>query len=353
MAVARSGPRVSVVIPTYNNARYLGTAIDSILAQDFDAFELIVVDDGSNDDTGERVAHYRDPRIHYLKNDTSRGIAGARNRGVDAARGEFTASLDSDDWADPTRLSRQVAFLDAHPDHAAVGSWASWMNADGTPRSGVTRRPVDWQDAAAQLIYKSSLQQPSVTGRTAVLREHRYDERFRFSSDYELWARLAERHRLASQPRPLVCCRRHETSTTRGQQARVIEYQHAIFARQLDRLGLRYDRDDLERHRLLWRSAKCDQPTSLEDMDWASDWLMRLAEANRRHDYYPDEAFTAVLGWGWCQVGYSVLRRAPHRIVTRWLRAAPARFIGKRAWRRLGRPGIDLTGRRRPRSVRP
>lgn len=356
MITTRSAPRVSVVIPTYNNARYLGAAIDSILGQDFDAFELIVVDDASDDDTAERVERYRDPRIRYLKNATQRGIAGARNRGLDAARGEFMACLDSDDRADPGRLSQQIAFLDAHPKHAVVGSWASWMDSDGAPRSRVTRRPIDWSDASAQLIYKSSLQQPSVTGRTAVLREYRYDERYRFSSDYELWTRLAEHHRLASQPVPLVCCRRHETSTTRGQQAGVVDCQYAIFARQLERLGVRYDGDDLQRHRLLWRSAKRNVPASAEDMDWAEDWLMRLADANRRNECYPRDAFLAVLGWGWCQIGYSAMQRAPHRIVTRWLRAAPTRLIGKqlrRQYRLRRRPGLDARGIHQPRSVRP
>lgn len=328
MATVQSGPRVSVVIPTYNNAQYLDSAIDSVLAQDFDAFEILVIDDASDDDTAARVARYRDPRVRYLRNDFRLGIAGARNRGIDAARGEFTAALDSDDWAHPSRLSCQVAFLDAHPDYAAVGSWARWMDAEGRARRGLTRRPTDWRDAAAQLIYKSSLQQPSVTARTAVLAEHRYDEEFRFSSDYELWTRLVEHHRLGSQALPLVRCRRHRTSTTRGEQSGVIACQRRIFARQLDRLGLSYQEDDLDRHRLLWRAAKRDNRIPIETFDWAEDWLMRLAAANAQQRHYPEAAFRAVLGWGWCQVGLSMFSSAPHRTIWRWGRGAPMRFVG-------------------------
>lgn len=328
MATVQSGPRVSVVIPTYNNAHYLETAIDSILAQDFAAFEILVIDDASDDDTADRVARYRDSRVRYRRNDCRLGIAGARNRGIDAARGEFTAALDSDDWAHPSRLSCQVAFLDAHPDYAAIGSWARWMDAEGRARRGVTRRPTDWRDAAAQLIYKSSLQQPSVTARTAVLAEHRYDEGFRFSSDYELWTRLGEHHRLGSQPLPLVRCRRHRTSTTRGDQSGVIECQRRIFARQLDRLGLNYGDDELDRHRLLWRASKRDNGVPIETLDWAEDWLMRLAAANERQRYYPEAAFRAVLGWGWCQVALSTFSSAPHRTLWRWGRGAPMRFVG-------------------------
>lgn len=326
-----ASPRVSVVVPTHNNARYIGCALDSVLAQDYADFELLVVDDASHDDTPDIVAGYtaRDARIHYLRNETQRGIAGSRNRGLDAARGEFMACLDGDDWAHPRRLSHQVAFLDRRPDHAAVGSWATWMDDRGQPLRGMTRRPTDPDEAAAQLIYKSSLQQPSVTARTAVMRTFRYDENFIFSSDYELWSRMAASHKLASQPLPLVCCRRHAASTTRGDghQQRIFAAQHTIFARQLDRLGVGYDDRDLERHRLLWRSTKRDMAAPREELQWAEQWLARLAEANRCQRCYPHDAFLAVLGWGWCQLSYNVLTRAPHRALGQF-RAGSLRWLG-------------------------
>ncbi|MES1937243.1 glycosyltransferase family 2 protein [Salinisphaera hydrothermalis] len=339
MTTVRSAPRVSVVIPTYNSARYLDDAIQSVLAQDYADFELLVVDDASTDDTADHVARYRDPRVRYLRNDTQRGIAGARNRGIDAARGEFIASLDGDDRAYPSRLSCQVAFLDAHPDHAAVGSWARWMDAEGRARPGVTRRPTDWRDASAQLIYKSSLQQPSVTARAAILAEYRYDESFRLSSDYELWTRIATHHRLASQPRALVRCRRHTRSTTRSQHDGVIACQRRIFARQLDRLGLRYRDEDLEGHRLLWRPGKRGDELSRDTLAWAEDWLMRLAAANARERCYPDAAFRAVLGWGWCQIGFSALRSRSPRAAARWSRGAPMRFVASALQRRVLKRG--------------
>lgn len=345
-------PRVSVVIPTYNNARYIWQAIDSVLGQTFQSFELIVVDDGSNDDTADCVARYGDPRVRYLYNDRQLGIAGARNRGVAAAHGEYTAALDSDDIAEPTRLARQVAFLDSHPDHAAVGSWARWIDSEGTSRPGVTRRPVDWQDAAAQLIYKSSLQQPSVTARTSVLAAHPYDERFVFSSDYELWSRLAVDYRLASQPLALVRCRRHAASTTRGESSAITACQHAIFAAQLERLGIDHNTADLERHRLLWRAAKRTTPLTRTDLDWAENWLIRLAEANERCGLYPNTAFQAVLGWGWCQIGYGILRHSP-RYLPRWMSGWPRRYVANSLGRQFRRVPGHRQGLARLGSVRP
>lgn len=109
-------PTVSVVIPTYNRADVLPRAIDSVLDQTFDDFELIVVDDHSTDNTRDVVAHYEDPRIRYERHDVNKNGAAARNTGIERARGEFVAFLDSDDRWLPEKLTRQVATLEAGSD---------------------------------------------------------------------------------------------------------------------------------------------------------------------------------------------------------------------------------------------
>lgn len=309
-------PRVSVVVPTYDNARFLGTAIDSVLAQRFADLELIVIDDGSSDDTEARVSAYRDPRLRYVRHTQRLGIAGSRNHGLHLARGEYTAALDSDDYAEPHRLGRQIAFLDRHPACAAVGSWARWMDAQGNALGGITRRPTRAADVHAQLLFKSAVQQPSATGRTAILRRLGYDESFVYSSDYEFWTRLAIRHPIANQPQALVRCRRHATSTTRGKSALIQGFQRRIFAAQLDRLDMRYDAADLERHRLLWRPGKSASTQLTPSPGWAADWIERLSQANRRRGIYDAAAFDAVLGTAWLQA----LRGAAWQDVPRLLR---------------------------------
>ncbi|MES1925521.1 family 2 glycosyl transferase [Salinisphaera sp. T31B1] len=334
------------MIPSHNSARYLGCAIESVLAQTLTDLELIVIDDGSSDDTMAVAAAHDDPRIRLVRQEARRGIAATRNHGLALARGDYMASLDADDWAHPQRLARQVAFLDAHRDHAVVGSWAAWMDADGQPRPGITRRPTRADDAAAQLIFKSCLQQPSVTGRTDVLRDIGYDETFDLSSDYDLWVRLAEYHRMTSQPLALVRCRRHPTSTTRGKSARVIARQHAIFAYQFDRLGMDYTAADLDRHRLIWRSGKHAAPMQDDDLDWSEQWLARLAEANRRTRYYPLAAFEAVLGLGWLHMCRSAARQGAVSALARAVRS-PLRVSARRA---IGR---EIATRWVDRSARP
>ena len=107
------GPRVSVLIPTYNAGRYLGAALESVLGQTYQDFEIIVVDDGSEDDTAAVAAQY--PRVQYFYHDHS-GISVTRNLTISKAKGELIAFLDADDMWAPDKLEKQVAYLDSHPE---------------------------------------------------------------------------------------------------------------------------------------------------------------------------------------------------------------------------------------------
>lgn len=113
-----SGPTVSIVMPTYNRADLLPRSIDSILCQDFADFELLIVDDGSTDDTAEVVEglQTRDPRLRYLKLPENRGPAAARNEGLDNASGKYIGLADSDDLWLPCKLKAQVEVLAKHPE---------------------------------------------------------------------------------------------------------------------------------------------------------------------------------------------------------------------------------------------
>ena len=109
-------PRVSVIIPTYNRAGYLCESIESVLTQTYTDYEIIVVDDGSTDDTEEVLQLWiADGTIHYVWQE-NRGESAARNHGIELAIGEYIAFLDSDDLFMPTKLEEQVAYLDNHPE---------------------------------------------------------------------------------------------------------------------------------------------------------------------------------------------------------------------------------------------
>src|SRR5262249_27061073 len=149
-----TSPKVSVAIPVYNREKYIAQAIDSILAQTFTDFEILIIDDGSTDSSVAIARSYSDPHIRLVCHATNSGVAVARNSAIAHARGEYLAFLDSDDWAYPQRLAKQVAFLDRHPDYAAVGAWIEWMDTDGRPFGRTKRKPTSPEDIAALRLFQ-------------------------------------------------------------------------------------------------------------------------------------------------------------------------------------------------------
>ena len=309
----RVAPKVTVFIPAYNREAYIGAAVRSILAQTFTDFELLVIDDGSRDRTAAIVEAFDDPRVRLERNDGNRGIPYTRNRGLELARGEYLAILDSDDIALPSRLARQVAFLDAAPQFAEVGSWSRYIDAAGTLAPGIKRQPTDAEAVRAHLLFRCCLNNRTVTGRTALMRELGYNEDFPRCQDYELHVRLAERHRLGNLPEVLVHGRRHDEQITGQTEDLGRRLKGRIAAVQLERLDLSFSDDDLLNHYRLPRLRRLEHDIDAAYLDWAEDWLTRIGAANRRHARYPQAALRRVLGQMWlkaCRAAPGGMRRA-------------------------------------------
>ncbi|MFD2838363.1 glycosyltransferase family 2 protein [Azotobacter vinelandii] len=244
---------MTVFIPVHNRQRYIATAVDSILAQTFGDFELLVVDDGSTDATLEVLSHYRDPRLRVECNPRNLGLPGTRNRGLELARGEYIALLDSDDKAWPERLTRQVEVLDRHPELVQIGSACDFMDAEGRRLDRVRRRPLAPDEVDASLAFYCALTNRTIMGRTAILREYRYSEDFPSCEDYELHQRLARTWRMANLPDVLVCGREHPGRFTRNNRALGVDRKREICRRALLELGIEPSEADLDRHYALSR----------------------------------------------------------------------------------------------------
>ena len=187
-----SGPSlVSVVIPSYNGAGYLGEAIDSALAQTHPAVEIVVVDDGSTDDTRALAARYGE-QVRYVYQE-NRGLPGARNTGIRAARGVYLAFLDHDDRFLPEKLARQVAVLDVRPEVGLVYTGWHFIDADGRrlPPTGWDRRDGD---VFAHLLVENMIYPAAAMVRKApVDAVGGFDETLTGLEDWDLWLRLAQR----------------------------------------------------------------------------------------------------------------------------------------------------------------
>src|SRR5258708_31795371 len=129
-------------MPVFNGMRHVGAAVESILAQTYRDFELLVVDDGSSDRSLEIVRSYRDARIRVLVNERNLGLAASLNRGLSESRCALIARQDADDLSLPNRLERQVAVMRQRPELALLGTQASAIDVDGRPLKAVDR-PID------------------------------------------------------------------------------------------------------------------------------------------------------------------------------------------------------------------
>ncbi|MDR3558647.1 MAG: glycosyltransferase family A protein [Candidatus Pacebacteria bacterium] len=211
-------PKISVIMPTYNRARYIADAIKSAQNQILRDWELIVVDDGSTDETGIIVHEMakNDPRISYFKNERNLGIATTRNRGVSLAKADYVAMLDSDDiWISPDKLAKQLSFFEHNEKLGIVGTNAFFINEDGKPIGKRTRFPSDDIDIRKVELYRNILMQSGlVIRKSAILQAGGYDPQFSIFDDHDLWLKIGKNYEFMILPSLDLTYRIHKGGIT-------------------------------------------------------------------------------------------------------------------------------------------
>lgn len=205
-------PRITVLMPVYNGERFLGEAVRSILGQTWDDFELLLIDDGSSDNSPAIMASFTDPRIRIIRHTTNKGLVASLNAGLESARGEFVARMDADDVSLPQRLARQMTFMDDHPEVGICGTHARVINTEGKP---LQRLSPPCGEVLAKMTWRPSpLIHPSVIMRRSIFQLFRYDPEFVHTEDYELWLRASRTVRIENIPEILLLYRAHPASVS-------------------------------------------------------------------------------------------------------------------------------------------
>lgn len=205
-------PAASVILCVYNGERYLRLAIDSILNQTFSDFELIIINDGSTDASGEIISKYTetDQRCTSVTT-TNRGVVASRNLALDMAKSDIVFIMDADDYCSPDRLSKQMEYLTSHTDCVGLGSAAMLIDPDGRE---LIRMDVPLTHEAIDQAHMSGLggaiMNPSaVVRKSAALKVGGYREECQHAEDIDLWLRLAEVGKLANLSEILLSYRQH------------------------------------------------------------------------------------------------------------------------------------------------
>jgi len=223
---------VSVIMPSYNRGSIIADALRSVLAGTFQDFELIVVDDGSKDDTSQVVSGFRDSRLRYIRHETNRGCSSAYNTGIREARGEFVAFLDSDDLWKPEMFAKELEFLERHPEADAVFTDLEKQDSSRTFPSFMRESPCmvrllsakQWPKEVSftqREMYLCLLQEVPVKPSALVVRKaalcaiEPFNESWPSGSDWELLLRFSKRFRFGYIDEPLAVLRVQSDATHR------------------------------------------------------------------------------------------------------------------------------------------
>lgn len=186
-----------------------------MLSQSFGDFEYLMVNDGDPEEARRIELRFRDPRIRIISPPAPLGLSGSRNHGLEQARGELIAFIDSDDFCEPGRLEKQVAFLAANPDHVLVGTALRYVNENSETIGGRVY-PADDAEIKRRLVTVNCIAQPSVMARRqALIDAGGYDHEFPCAEDYALWIRLAGFGKFHNLQEKLVAYRIHEQAGKR------------------------------------------------------------------------------------------------------------------------------------------
>jgi glycosyltransferase involved in cell wall biosynthesis len=288
-------PTVSVIMPVYAVEAYVGDAIRSVLSQSFPAFELIAVDDGSPDRSLEVVESFDDPRIRPIPLGRNRGVAAARNAGLAAARGDFIAFHDSDDIMHPTRLERQLRFMDRNAQIALSGGWCRTRSPTDTEPRPASRVLIDPRAVNASLVFANLFCTSTIMMRRAAVPEEGF--RQRYAEDYDFLVRVAAKHRLAIAPELYVDYlvrpgSAMQTYALESKKRDVWESQAPLFA------ALNVVPSARERELHLFARINAGN-VDRERLRALHRWYERLLRANRRTRVYPEEDFRLAASHMW------------------------------------------------------
>lgn len=271
-------PKVSVLMPVFNGEKYLREAIESILNQDFENFEFIIINDGSTDTSSSIISSYSDNRIVVVNNEKNSGLVTTLNKGLELAIGEYIVRMDCDDVSVTKRLSKQVKMMDTNQNIGASGSFFYMIRNN---KKAIADFPISNEEIKCFMIFNSPIAHPSSIIRSEVLKKYKlnYSTEYTHSEDYDFWSKISEHSQLANIPEPLLNYRVHENQITGNPKFVALKNNtlDKIRLRHLKTLGIIPTDKELNLHNLISNAQK---PTDSIQLSLAETWLMKLMTVN-------------------------------------------------------------------------
>lgn len=288
-------PMATVVIAVYNGGSYIKETIESVLQQDYEDFELLLIDDGSTDDSVEIIRSFQDSRMTLIQQYKNLGIVGNGNCGFALAQGKYIFLLGHDDLCRKQRLSKQIDFMEKNPN---IGICGSWMHPFPAGRQEI-RYPCQPEMIQCELLFSNPVGAPSTVLRKQVLLEAQlsYRKEYACAEDYDLWVQAAQKGvTIANLPEALVDYRIHERQMSSQSRSRQLAVTEKIQYEQLCSLGIVPTQEERKLHfgigigQLIFESVWIER---------YANWFIKLSQTNKKSAKLPIATFQWLLEKRW------------------------------------------------------
>lgn len=297
-------------MPVYNADRHIAEAIQSLQHQTFRDFELVIVDDGSTDESRQIIEMSNDHRIRLLKNPQNVGVVGSLMRGMALCRGDLIARMDADDICELERLSKQVAFLQHHPDVDIVGGAIRVFG--NIPAPYIQSFPEEHEDIRVAMLFFCPLPHPVLMFRRTLVDRNllEYSDEFRHAEDYYLWSHLLEHAKSANLPDTLLNYRIHPDQVS--SEHSVKQYQASLRVRKLmlTQAKVAWSESDMDLHESVLLEKFQDD---WNYMNRIGLWFNKLESSNSLNSFWEPEALHRLLSRKFNEVVLKLKLSSPPR----------------------------------------
>jgi glycosyltransferase involved in cell wall biosynthesis len=287
-------PLISVILPAYNAEKFIKEAVQSILDQTVNDFELIVINDASTDGTLDILQSFNDSRISIINNEINLKVVKSLNKGLELAKGEFIARMDADDISLPNRFEKQLQYFKQHPEVDICGTWVEVFDGG----NAVFKPYEKHEDIRANLLFLNEIVHPSVMMRKSSLINHHlsYEESFINAEDYGLWVAAMDKLRFANVQEVLLRYRLHANNVSFFQNeipSDVKAMNIKAYKRVLQNLGVTYTESDLDTHISFGLKRLTD--LSKENIEKCLSWFQLIVASNNQRKYFNKKSLRNVV----------------------------------------------------------
>lgn len=298
-----SNPLVSVLIPCYNVESYVVESVSSIIDQTYTNLEIVIINDCSSDNTSHKLDELskKDSRIKIYNNETNLKLIKTLNKGVELCNGKYIARMDADDISFPTRIEKQVSFLEQNADYDVV-STMFYTFRTGKSKHNLYINPKTYEELQAYLLFRSGICHPAVMIRKTLFTELglKFEAKYLHVEDYALWSKALYCTKLANLDEPLLYYRVHEHQVSTLNEQKQIENKKEVFKIHCENLGLPSEPEDLDIYASV---AECIPSKSSQNyLDSCEDFMKLLLEKNNKVQFCSPQYLERILSLHWIRI---------------------------------------------------